>query len=592
MNQSWRDEAVEAAVLADINTEEPWALLEEFSRLVRTSGSEDEARAAKHITDKLEGWGVPHQVHYPTTLISMPGPATLRTLGDDGKNYRVKTTSFSPQTGGDEVTAELVYMPANQAAGMDELFGEQRHSVDIDLSGKVVMTEGMGIAARGFDLATSGAVAALFINPGENIHEGITTTSWGSPDVDSTDRGAPVPIITINNPDGRELIQKLEQGPVEVAFSNQVETGWREIPIIVAEIEGTEFPEEFVLFHGHLDSWHEGIGDNATGDATLLELARVFWKHRASLKRSLRIAWWSGHSHGRYAGSTWYADAYALDLMANCVSHVNCDSPGCRWATVYENVAWMSEAERFCQEVVRDVTGQESSGEGHVLRAGDCAFNNLGVTTYFMLSSTMPEELRQEKGYYAVGGCGANIAWHTEDDTMEIADRDNLDRDMKVYAATLIRSLNAPVAPFDYRATVDELGEALDDYQGQAGPHFSFELAQEALRQAREALDELYAATASLDNGASPETLRMINAAQRAIGRTLVSLGYTRDGHFRQDPARTIPTLPDLAFARDIPDADEDERYVLINTLVRGQNRLIWEVGQAAAIASQAARSI
>ncbi|MFN8540799.1 MAG: M28 family peptidase [Thermomicrobiales bacterium] len=30
-----------------------------------------------------------------------------------------------------------------------------------------------------------------------------------------------------------------------------------------------------LLVHGHLDSWGEGIGDNAVGDATLLELARA-----------------------------------------------------------------------------------------------------------------------------------------------------------------------------------------------------------------------------------------------------------------------------------------------------------------------------
>ena len=70
----------------------------------------------------------------------------------------------------------------------------------------------------------------------------------------------------------------------------------------MAEIKGTSRPDEFVLFHGHLDSWHVGIGDNATGDATLLEIARVFDANRDKLARSLRIAWWSGHSHGRYAG--------------------------------------------------------------------------------------------------------------------------------------------------------------------------------------------------------------------------------------------------------------------------------------------------
>ncbi|MEZ4523661.1 MAG: M28 family peptidase [Thermomicrobiales bacterium] len=588
MNQQWKDGSTEAAILDDISIDEPWALLEEFSQLTRLSGSEDEERAAKYITSKLDEFGVGYQVHHPTTLISLPGPATLKTLGEDGREYRVKTTAFSPNTGGEERTAELVYVPGQQVTSMTELFGEQRNAADIDLAGKVVMTEGLGIAARGFDLAESGAIAALFINPGENIHEGITTTTWGSPDLDSDGRTAPIPILTINNPDGQELISKLSEGKVEVTFSNQVDTGWREIPVIVAEIKGNRQPEDFVLFHGHLDSWHVGIGDNATGDATLLELARVFQKHQDKLDRSLRIAWWSGHSHGRYAGSTWYADAYALDLMANCVSHINCDSPGCRWATVYEGVSWMSEAEGFCQAVIRDVTGQDSSGEGHVLRAGDCSFNNLGITTYFMLSSTMPDDLREEKGYYPVGGCGANIAWHTEDDTMEIADRDNLLRDMKVYATAVFRSLNSPVAPFDYRATVTELSDAVNQYQGAAGEAFDFGESRAALELLRLALNDFYTSLAGGEDAESAD-LRRANAAQRAIGRTLVSLGYTRDGRFRQDPATAIPTLPDLAVARDLENATEHERHLIINSLVRGQNRLVWETGQAAQIARQAA---
>ena len=92
------------------------------------------------------------------------------------------------------------------------------------------------------------------------------------------------------------------------------------------------------------------------------------------------------------------------------------------------------------------MTGQSSTRTGR-LRAGDCSFNNLGVTTYFMLTSTMPDDLLAEKGYHMVGGCGGNIAWHTEDDTLEIADRDNLLRDMRVYAAAVLRALNAPIAP-------------------------------------------------------------------------------------------------------------------------------------------------
>jgi N-acetylated-alpha-linked acidic dipeptidase len=587
VNPAWKDQELESRLLSDISIDEPWALVERFSTLERLSGSDEEAKAAGYISSKLDEWGVSYSVFNPTCLISIPGKATLRSLDPHAREYTVKTTSFSPHTDGAEVEADLIYVPGNQAAGINELFSEQRTATDVDLRGKIVMTEGLGIAARGFDLATSGAVGAIFINPGDRIHEGITTTTWGAPDLDSMGRVAPVPILTINRPDGQHLISLLDQGPVRVAFSNQTDTGWRQIPVIVADIPGNDLADEFVLFHGHLDSWHVGVGDNATGDATLLEIARVMHKHREGLRRSLRVAWWSGHSHGRYAGSTWYADTFAFDLMAHCVAHVNCDSPGCRWATVYENVAWMSEAETFCQNVIRDVTGQESSGEGHVLRAGDVSFNNLGITTYFMLSSTMPQDMLAEKNYYPVGGCGGNIAWHTEDDTLEIADRDNLLRDMQVYAAVILRSLNAPVAPFDYRATLDEMAAAVDCYQAAAGQRFDFSPTIAALEAARESLNRFYGQIEEIDESASLNTLRSINAVQRALARVLVSLCYTRDGRFRQDPASAIPALPHLAPANRLAVAGADMAMILHTHLTRGQNQVVWELGQAAQIADQ-----
>ncbi|WP_238719933.1 hypothetical protein [Nitratireductor alexandrii] len=70
-----------------------------------------------------------------------------------------------------------------------------------------------------------------------------------------------------------------------------------------------------------------------------------------------------------------------------------------------------------------------------------------------MLSSTMPDVLREEKGYYTVGGCGGNIAWHTENDTLEIADKDILLRDIKVYLLAVLRNANADILPFDWGAT-------------------------------------------------------------------------------------------------------------------------------------------
>jgi hypothetical protein len=223
----------------------------------------------------------------------------------------------------------------------------------------------------------------------------------------------------------------------------------------VVEIKGSEEPEKFVLLHGHYDSWDVGVGDNATGDATLLEIARVLWAHRDQLKRSVRIAWWPGHSTGRYAGSTWFADRFALDLDENCLAQVNCDSPGCRWASEFQDISWMSETEAYCKAVIHDVTGKTGHGE-RPHRAGDYAFNNIGLSSFFMLSSTMPDDLRAEKGYYAVSGCGGNIAWHTENDTLEIADRGVLETDIKIYLLSVLRHANADLLPADWRATATE----------------------------------------------------------------------------------------------------------------------------------------
>ena len=163
----------------------------------------------------------------------------------------------------------------------------------------------------------------------------------------------------------------------------------------VVEIPGARDPDEFLLVHGHYDSWYEGIGDNATGDAALLELARVLWSLRARLQRSVRIAWWPGHSTGRYAGSTWYADTFADELDERCIAQLDIDSPGCAGATAYEEVMWMAEADALCRSSIRDALGA-SAERVRPLRAGDYSFK---VINFFSGNLVM----------YAASSCPASV---------------------------------------------------------------------------------------------------------------------------------------------------------------------------------------
>jgi N-acetylated-alpha-linked acidic dipeptidase len=577
----WKDPDFERELLSSISDALPWSVVERFSTLVRESGTAAERLAFDFLVQNLKNWGVPHILYEPVCLVSLPREARLLIRGDDTEEIRAKTPSFSVSTGQDWVEGELVYVPGGYAADITQIFAPGA-GIPTEARGRVVLTEGYPMPGKVSDFSRAGVLAAIFISPGEYIHEGICTPIWGSPDLDNVHLKPTIPVLAVSRSDGSRLKQLAATG-VRVAVKTRLQEDWRKIPVLVAEIPGRETPDEFVLVHGHLDSWHVGVGDNAVGDAVLLELARVFWHHRHRLARTLRVAWWSGHSHGRYAGSTWYADTLAIELMERCVAQVNCDSPGCRGATSYERVMWMSEAEEVARSAIEDLTGAPAGGM-RPLRAGDYSFNNLGISAFYMLLSEIPRAERERLGLYAVGGCGGNIEWHTEDDTIEIADRENLVRDARVYAAALARVLNAPLHPFDYRRTVDEIAGHLQRYAELAGPRFDLSPAMAEARALREELDVFYTRAEGLVGRppADPQ-VRRFNRRQRQLARNLVPVNYTTGDRFRHAPAVELPPIPDLAPAARLARVPENsaEFHLILTHLNRSRNRITWAFREA-----------
>jgi len=240
--------------------------------------------------------------------------------------------------------------------------------------------------------------------------------------------------------------------------------------------------------------------------------------------------------------------------------------------------------------VIKDMTGLDAAG-GRPLRAGDKSFSNIGVSTFYMLTSTMPQALVKEKAYYPVGGCGANIAWHTEDDTLEIADRENLLRDMKVYAAAAFRAANTPVYPLDFAATTTEFAQTLMRYREAAVGRFDFAASIGEVKALEEDLARFYDAASSLTQRPVGDiAVRRVNEVQRRLARTLVPVNYTRMDRFRHDPAVNVPALPDLEPALRLGglDAGSDADRITRIHLTRGQNRLVGVLREARRILADA----
>ena len=190
--------------------------------------------------------------------------------------------------------------------------------------------------------------------------------------------------VSVDVESGAALKEMRRAGPVQVTLTARVETGWYRSKLPEVRIPGSREPDRFVLVGAHYCAWHEGITDNATGDACVLEMAKLLWKGRASLDRSVRLCWWPGHSHGRYSGSTWYADTFFTDLAEGGLAYYNIDSPGVKGATVYYCRHTCAELEHYCRSVIARVTGQRErtsipadarggsivSGEWHALVFG------------------------------------------------------------------------------------------------------------------------------------------------------------------------------------------------------------------------------
>jgi hypothetical protein len=101
--------------------------------------------------------------------------------------------------------------------------------------------------------------------------------------------------------------------PVEVEFDirNYFKPGPIPLYNVIADIEGSEKPDEYVIVGGHIDSWDGATGttDNGTGCATTLEAARILMKSGVKPKRTIRFMLWSGEEQG-LLGSMAYVRAH------------------------------------------------------------------------------------------------------------------------------------------------------------------------------------------------------------------------------------------------------------------------------------------
>lgn len=538
-------------VAAQIDGAEMQGHLEEFAKRVKLSGTAEEAESFAYLQRRMAEYGFRTRLLRHQAFISLPGTAKLIV---DGISIPCITHSMARPTMPDGLTAEI----ADIGDASDARFRNR------DLRGQILLADGIASPAVAAKAARAGAAGSIHVSPTEHLYEMCISPVWGSPAGETAAQMPATAAITINNADGAALRARLAKGASgRATIHAQVDTGWRDTPILVCDLDppGGDGATPFVMLSGHHDTWHHGVMDNGAANATMMEAARAAALRRGEWKRGLRVCFWSGHSHGRYSGSTWYADEHWAELEARCAAHVNVDSTGGIGADDLTHTGAASELWPLAAEAIAAHAKQDYTGRRHG-RSGDQSFWGIGIPAMFGTLSSQPSTpagMRNALGWW----------WHTPHDTIDKVDPAYLLRDTRIIAHTLWRLLADDALPIDYARHAAALEAELSDIGAKLGGRFDIA----PLIAGAKRLGALAAKGTHTD--------RAIMLASRA----LVPMDYTAGDRFSHDSALPHAAWPVLQPIRDLASAaaGTEEARLLAISARRALNRMADALGRASA---------
>lgn len=120
----------------------------------------------------------------------------------------------------------------------------------------------------------------------------------------------PIPTLMVTHEQYGQLWRLARRGVaarLEVNVQNRWTNPDRREFNVTAEIPGTDKRDEVVMVGAHFDSWHSGQGatDNGAGSIAMMEALRILKTLNLPLRRTVRIALWTGEEQGLIGSRSW-----------------------------------------------------------------------------------------------------------------------------------------------------------------------------------------------------------------------------------------------------------------------------------------------
>ena len=550
-------------LISEISTDQMMEHLQEFSRWKKLAGTTEEAQSLNYIRGVLNSYGLKTTLLYHDAFISLPEAAHL---DFNGKRFKAITHSMALPTSEAGLTRKIIDLGSASQETFDAT----------DVRDQIVLIDGMATPEMAKRCRHAGAVGQIHISPHEYLHEMCLSPVWGNPDSETVKNLPTSSAVTISDEDGKIIREQLTITPaLPATIHAKVDTGWRKTPILIADLEAKNALKDapYILFSGHHDTWYEGVMDNGSANATMMEVTRCMAKNRNAMKRHLRLCFWSGHSQGRYSGSTWFADQYWHELERDCAVHVNVDSTGGEGNTLLSTAPAATELSEFAQEVIKKHSGQDYDGN-RMARNSDQSFWGIGIPSLFGILSCQPAEtvgVRNALGWW----------WHTPYDKIERINPAFLLRDTQIYAHALAHLVSDLYLPLNIAEQVADLLSNIAEIQLSS----ECDLSLSALHTE---VEGLYKEMVSFQEQQleSPEAYLKRDRTLMLVSRQLVPLDYTYGDQHSHDPALPLPKWPSLEAIRNLAGETRsaDALRLRQGLATRSLNRLLSNVQIARAL--------
>jgi carboxypeptidase Q len=155
-----------------------------------------------------------------------------------------------------------------------------------------------------------------------------------------------IPAAAVSYEDAEMMAYLAKQGKVRIKLTLTPQT-LPDAPSynVIADLKGSEKPDEIVVVSGHLDSWDLGTGalDDATGVAVSMQVPYLLKQLKLKPKRTIRVIAWMNEENGLMGGKTYGAEEDATKHFAMIESDLGASHPlGYNYAGKLELVSYLA----------------------------------------------------------------------------------------------------------------------------------------------------------------------------------------------------------------------------------------------------------